>query len=293
MALTVEPLLGTRAEVSITTGSPATHGQFEREVLDEVARLEPILSVFDESSALCQYRRTGTTAVAELLEVVDLAMSWHVRTDGAFHPGTQPLVDLWVRAESDGVMPGDDKVAATLASISTARRASSLNLNAIAKGWIADRALTDVVVRRHVASGWLSLGGDVVHRGEGAITVGIEDPFRPYDNAAPCAKVAISNEALATSGAARRWWQIGERRFPKVLDPRTGRPVDHVASATIVAKDGATADVLATVAVVLDLAETMALTAAFDADCYLVSTDGSTLSSSERFRPSSTRSAPR
>lgn len=86
-------------------------------VVDEVARLERIFSVFDATSALHQCRRTGTTDVVELGAVIDLATHWPTRTGGAFHPGVQPLVDLWDRAESLGVLPTEDDVAATAAAI--------------------------------------------------------------------------------------------------------------------------------------------------------------------------------
>lgn len=286
MVVTVEPLLGTRAEVSIAADSEVGSRAIERVVVDDVARLERVFSVFDTSSALHDFRRTGTTDSAELRAVIDLATRWQTQTGGAFHSGAQPLVDLWDRAESLDEVPPKNDVAATVAMIAAARPVASLNLNAIAKGWIADRALTAAVQQPAVSGGWISLGGDVVHRGAGAVTVGIEDPARPYDNVAPQATAEISNEALATSGGARRWWTIGDQRFPKVLDPRSGWPVDRIASATIIAPDGATADVLATVAVVLEPAETIALAGASGAECYLVHHDGSITSSSDRFRPS-------
>ena len=286
MSLTVEPLLGTRGEVSIAADSDADVRAAEQAVIDDVARLERVFSVFDPASALHEYRRSGTTDVPELQRVIDLAMYWQARTGGAFHPGSQPLVDLWDRAESAGVVPTADDAAATVAAMDATSAVGSLDLNAIAKGWIGDRALSTVVKQTVVAGGWISLGGDVVHRGEGAVTVGIEDPSRPYDNVAPRATIEISNEALATSGGARRWWKIGNRRFPKVLDPRTGWPVARVASATIVAADGAFADALATVAVVLEPGETLELSKSVDADCYLVHLDGSSTVSSTRFHPS-------
>jgi thiamine biosynthesis lipoprotein ApbE len=59
-------------------------------VVDEVARLERIFSVFDATSAPHQCRRTGTTDVVELGAVIDLATHWPTRTGGAFHPGVQP-----------------------------------------------------------------------------------------------------------------------------------------------------------------------------------------------------------
>ncbi|MEZ5179565.1 MAG: FAD:protein FMN transferase [Acidimicrobiales bacterium] len=108
-------------------------------------------------------------------------------------------------------------------------------------------------------------GGDLLHRGAGALRVGVEDPHRPYDNVAPLAVVEVADRAVATSGRARRWFAVGADRHSRVLD-RTGRPVAHAASATVVAPDATTADVLATVASVLAPGEAVAFVDGLAAD---------------------------
>lgn len=276
----VEPLLGTRAEVVVESSNTAGAA-----VVAEVRRFEAIFSRFDQSSALCAYRRTGTTDVPELLEVIDLAAAWQHRSGGAFHAGAQPLVDVWDQAERIDTVPTERQLRDALEEVASGA-SSSLDLNAIAKGWIADTALTKVIETTAATAGWLSLGGDVVHRGEGSVVVGIENPARPYDNVPPLATIEMSNEALATSGGAHRWWRIGGTRYPKVIDPRNGQPSRRLASATVIAPDGACADALATIAVFIDLDHTRALAAEVGADCFLVDHDGSATSTSERFRPS-------
>lgn len=265
---------------------------FEQAVVDEAGRLEALLTVFDPNSALHAFRRHGSSSVAELNTVIELAIGWWHKTEGAFHPAVQPLIDVWDLAEKAGTAPTAEQLANTAAELqsetvlSAMSSRAALNLNAIAKGWIVERSLRSAFEMVPEASAaWLSLGGDVVHRGSGSVTVGIENPARPYDNVAPLAEVELSNEALATSGGARRWWTIGDRRYPKVLDPRSGYPVDRLASATIVAPDGASADALATAAIVQRPEETLALVERLGADCFLIDADGAVVSSSDRFRP--------
>lgn len=277
----VEPLLGTRAELIVVADSP---GVVETAVVAEVQRLEAIFSRFDPASALCAYRARGTTDVPELVAVIGLAAVWQERTGGAFHSRAQPLVDLWDDAEQADVMPTDHQLSTVLEQMAMTPTPSAVDLNAIAKGWIADAALTSVAGA--ATSGWLNLGGDIVHRGEGSVVAGIENPARPYDNVPPLATVELSNESLATSGGAHRWWTIAGGRYPKVIDPRTGRPAQRIASATVIAPDGASADVLATIAVFLDVDQTLALASEIGAECFLVDHEGSMTSSSDRFRPS-------
>ena len=223
-------------------------------------------------------------------EVIALAEGWAERTGGAFDPRLQPLIDMWDRAEQHDVLPTPGQLSSVTADHTSLNlnglNVNGLNLNGIAKGWIADRAIDAAFAtsRRDITSAWLSLGGDLVHRGTGSVEVGIEDPARPYDNVAPMATIEIDNEALATSGGARRWWTIGGKRYSKVLDPRTGLPVDSVASATVVARNAAEADVLATTALVLKPEETLVLVEAEGAECFLVLADGAVVRSSDRFR---------
>lgn len=282
-----DPLLGTRAEVSVLVHADADATSAEDAVFAEVARLESIFTLFDETSALHALRLTGQTEVPELVAVRDLAEHWRERTSGAFNPGIARLTSLWENAAGLDTLPSQESLRDVL-DLLAQDRVADLDFNGIAKGWIADTALASSLDAEPdlINAAWLNIGGDLVHRGVGSLVVGIEDPARPYDNVAPMATVEIANEALATSGGARRWWDIDGKRYSKVLDPRTGLPVDRVASATVVAADAATADVLATVALVLDPAEMLSLIEAEQAHCFVVLANGSTITSSNRFTQS-------
>jgi thiamine biosynthesis lipoprotein len=124
----------------------------------------------------------------------------------------------------------------------------------------------------------VNAGGDLVHRGSGSLSVGVENPARPFDNEPPLTVAAISNRAVATSGTARRGWTIRGKRFGRVLDPRTGWPVDAVASVSVLAPDGATADAVATVVGVLGAEHGLAWVAGLECvggvGCFVVEADG-------------------
>ena len=128
---------------------------------------------------------------------------------------------------------------------------SHLDLHAIAKGWVADRAAAVALAVDGVSDVVVNLGGDLRHAGDGDLTVRIEDPRTPWDNAPPLATVQVGEGGVATGSGARRPMQVGAMAYSHVLDPRTGQPVAHTSSATVLAADAATADVLATVTGVL------------------------------------------
>jgi thiamine biosynthesis lipoprotein len=56
--------------------------------------------------------------------------------------------------------------------------------------------------------------------------------------------------AVVTSGTYERYRQHGDRRYPHIIDPRSGQPATHVVSATVLHPDAARADVAATALVV-------------------------------------------
>lgn len=258
----------------------------EDAVIAEAQRLEAIFTVFDPGSDLHAFRASGTTEVPELLEVLALAEQWRTQSGGAFEPQIQSLMELWDRAEEVGSRPAPAELAAAVEALATT---PIDNLNAIAKGWIAERALDDALgAADSIEQAWLNLGGDIVHRGIEPLIVGIEDPARPYDNVAPLATIGLRNEALATSGGARRYWTIGGVHYAKVLDPRTGIPVDRIASATVVAPSAADADVLATIGLIMDEPDFFRVLKTADASALLVRRDGTVATSSDRFalRPS-------
>ena len=132
---------------------------------------------------------------------------------------------------------------------------TALNFNALAKGLIVELACQHVAGEVEVDELLVNIGGDLRHVGGPGVVVAIEDPARPYDNAEPLARVRVTGAGLATSGSSRRGVHIGDRWFSHVIDPRTARPVEHVRSASVIAADAATADVVATVLSVLEPAE--------------------------------------
>lgn len=201
-------LLGTIVDVNVKASTPGQAEDQTNKVLSEMRRLQCIFDTFDLSSELMAHR-SGADAGSELQAVIDLAKQWEQRSGGAFN------------SEIDGV----------------------LNLNAIAKGWIVDRGVELASSMSSVSSAWVNAGGDIAHRGQGSVTVGIEDPGRPYDNVQPANTVSIANAALATSGTSRRGHHI--------LDPATGLPAHDLPSLSVIAPDTATADVLATIGVVM------------------------------------------
>ena len=260
-----EPVLGTRLALRLTAATHQALARAEDAVLAECDRLEDLLSAYRPDSAWNQWRdgRVDTPA-AEVSDLLHLAARWHALSGGAFNPQVGVLRARWLHAVVESRPPAADELAALAAGITDLPYqvtddgrlerhgdCSHLDLHAIAKGWVADRAAAVALAVDGVSDVVVNLGGDLRHAGDGDLTVRIEDPRTPWDNAPPLATVQVGEGGVATGSGARRPMQVGAMAYSHVLDPRTGQPVAHTSSATVLAADAATADVLATVTGVL------------------------------------------
>ena len=293
-----EPLMGTTVEVRVWADEEPTARAAEGAVVDEVVRLTAVFSRFEANSELCRWARGELDDVsADLATGLELAQRWFLASAGAFHPVCRVLQQRWEQAVSDQVMPDPDELLSLARGLAqlpfhVERRDGTaylerlgdcrgVDLDAVAKGYIVDRAIEEARAVPGVRSVLVNAGGDLRHDGPGSITVRIEDPHHPFENAEPLARVAVGRAALATSGKAHRGFRVGERWFGHVIDPRTGWPVQRTASASAIAADAATADAVATAVMVLGPEEGLGFVDSLDGvAALLIADDGAVYRSS-------------
>ena len=191
--------------------------------------------------------------------VVKRSLELTKQTDGAFDVRVAAAVKRWKSTFSLPAQKETDALAKQIAdSQLTARldppaiRKSNPNLmidlSAIAKGYAADQVSVRLV-EFSLENFMIEVGGEIVTRGERESgqpwRLGVERPDESVRSIA--AKVALSGQAMATSGDYRNYFTHQGSRYSHTIDPVTCRPVKHfLASVTVVAKDCMTADALAT-----------------------------------------------
>jgi len=287
------PVLGTDLHVIVGGEPEARAEQAQGRVLDEIARLEALLSTYDVGSVLSRWMRAEAMDALpdEVVTVLALAQDWYLASQGALHPGLRPLRARWCAAEDDGQPPSPaecrelaaraDDLPFTIYTQGGVMRVdrtgdcSTLDLDALAKGWIVDRA-AELGTGPGVEWLMVNVGGDLRLVGSGSVRVAVQSPTSTVDNAPPLAVVTMTPGGMASSGAARRGFRVGDRWFGHVLDPRTGWPVESAAGVTVIAPDTVTADALATVIGVdgLDEPHVTALLEATTAAALVVSATG-------------------
>lgn len=152
---------------------------------------------------------------------------------------------------------GDDRALAALAGVGSehlildgdtlrfGHPATRIGLGGVAKGDIIDAAFL-LLRSRGYASIVVNIGGDLRTAGRdeaGKRRFEIVDPYHPQEMAG---SIEVDDTAIATSGNYLRRRRIGGQVVGHIIDPRTGRPPAFDGSVTVLTRDAAMADALAT-----------------------------------------------
>jgi thiamine biosynthesis lipoprotein len=283
--------MGTAVELQLVlagTDADAEGRSYISTAVDEMVRLQNIFSSVDPTSEFSRWARNDITEIStELTQVLSEAAHWQRSSDGRFNPAVAELTEFWNDAETTGTIPdalSAQRVAQAIASprwqtgrngaVEQLGDCSRCTLNAFAKGWIVDRAVEHLTKHHTVQTVTVNAGGDLRRSGADPLIVGIENPFRPFDNEPPIAAISVSNAAVATSGSARKGFHIGGKNFGHVIDPRSGWPVEAIVSLSVVADTAATADVIATVLGVQSPQEAIAEANEMEMAVFLVTEQG-------------------
>jgi thiamine biosynthesis lipoprotein ApbE len=242
---TQEGVLGTSLELLVEAAQPADAMHCQQTVFGEIERLRQILSTYDPASEINRVRAGGEVVSTDLAQVLALYEKWAQRTDGAISAHLAGVVQVWKDGAKSGQLPS------TAALRAASRAISTLNVDALGKSYIIDRAVE--VARRLVPSGLLNIGGDIRAWGASAWLIGVADPRHPEENAPLLAQFYLRDAAVATSGGYARYFTIAGQKFSHLINPRTLQPTAPHASATVVAADCITANALATASCVLDV----------------------------------------
>jgi len=284
-----ENVLGTSLELQILAASEDAATSAEAAALAEIDRLAAVLSTYDPASELSRWWRGGQAAEvsSDLRDVLRASDRWREATGGAFHPGAELFTRLWRQAERTGNVPGAaERLHAALLlqtspwtwhtdDVAEPTVSYPISLNAIAKGAILERTCRRMLMVPGITGGLVKLGGDLRVGGDLRETVVINAPTDSVVPTSVLDRIAVQDRAVATSSAAFRGMTVAGRRMSHLIDPRTGLPVDHIRSATVIAPDAADADALATACSVLSVTESLALIDSLpDAACLLLDDEG-------------------
>ncbi len=250
-------VFGTRVEVQVAEDvSEAKVRAAVAKVLAEFDRMHRTYHAWQPSEltqlndALAAGKRHHVSK--EMAELLLEAQAFSKASSGLFDPGIGRLIEFWgFHADSYAAqLPDSGAIKAWLnahpsvaqltitaddtgAWVSSSNRQVALDFGGSLKGTALDRAAT-ILRDAGLNNALINIGGNVMALGTryGAPwRVAIQAPRY----AGPLAVLELHDgEATGTSGDYQRYFEVDGKRYPHLLDPRTGYPAPGVQSVTIV-----------------------------------------------------------
>ncbi len=235
--------------------------------MDELDEIEKRLTVYDAASEISRVNLVADEQPVRVsrstFELIERAVLWSQRTDGAFDITAGPLVEVWGFLSRSGRKPTSEEIEAArqrvgshklsldagASTIAFTTPGMSLNMGGIGKGDAIDRVarrLHDAGVTDFLfhggASSVIAAGDQVAGSGKGW-AVGIGHPTKPNRR---LGGIWLRDAALATSGSGKQFFHYRGKRYGHVIDPRTGYPAGDLLSLTVIMSSAGDADACST-----------------------------------------------
>lgn len=260
--------MGVPMRIVLYAESEGAAREAARAAYARVAELDEMMSDYRPGSAVRRLSgrpRDWQPVSPDLARVLSRAQDVSRWSGGAFDVTVGPLVRLWRESRRSGRSPeagalsrARSRTGWRMLEVDTARSAvwlwadsMQLDLGGIAKGYTLGEALK-VLRGRGLGAALVEAGGDLVvgDAPPGAAGWSVALPAGA-DSSAREAAGSLANVAVATSGGTEQYVEIAGVRYSHVVDPRTGLGVVGPHLVTVIARDGALADALATALSVL------------------------------------------
>lgn len=234
----------------------------------EIRRIEAKYSRYRDDSVISRInaaagtKHAGVAVDAETAHLLNFAAKLFEMSDGLFDCTSGVFRRAWdfktarlpMQATLDALLPlvgwqhvswDEDKIALT-------RSGMELDFGGFGKEYAVDR-VTTLLEASGVEHALINLGGDVravgPRPGGAPWQVGIRDPRAPIgDNDCCFASLPLTRGAIATSGDYERFIEVDGRRYCHILNPKTGWPVSHWRSVSVVGVVCVLAGALSTIA---------------------------------------------
>ena len=266
-----------------------------KQLIDErLIHVNKLMSTYDPTSELSrfnQYRFEQPFAISpETRKVVLEAMRLGELSHGVLDVTVGPLVNLWgfgptMRPESipsqqdvDAVRAytGLDKLTVVKDGLVKAHPQLYVDLSTIAKGYGVD-VVAELLEGQGVESYLVEIGGEMRVKGDkgngSEWLIAIEKPVS--DARAVQKIISIGDNAIATSGDYRNYYEQDGVRYSHLIDPRTGKPIQHnTVSVTVIHPSSMTADGMATAFNVMGWESAIALAEQNDLAVFIVKREG-------------------
>lgn len=234
----------------------------------ELRRIEHKYSRYRPDSLLSRLNASagdarGIAVDDETAALLDYAAAAYAQSGGAFDISSGVLRRAW--DFKAGRLPAPGAVEALLPLVGWSRlrwqrpqlvlpvAGMELDFGGFGKEYAADRAAA-VLRAAGIRHGLVELGGDLAlvgpHPDASPWLIGVRHPRAPEQ---AIATLELREGALATSGDYERYFEQDGHRYAHLLDPRSGWPVEGLASVSVIAPSCLVAGTATTVALLLGI----------------------------------------
>ncbi|QHM94144.1 FAD:protein FMN transferase ApbE [Kosakonia sacchari] len=258
--------MGTFWRVSVVDISPQQAQSLRQKIQTQLDADDHLMSTWKDDSALMRFNHSTSTAPwpvsAAMSDIVTTSLRVGEKTEGAMDITVGPLVNLWGFGPDKQPVktPGQAQIDAAkartgLAHLTVINRAGEqflqkdlpdlfVDLSTVGEGYAADH-LARLMEQEGIARYLVSVGGALASRGMNAQgqpwRVAIQKPT-DRENVAQ-AVVDINGHGISTSGSYRNYYELDGKRISHIIDPRSGRPIQHaLVSVTVIAPTALEAD---------------------------------------------------
>jgi FAD:protein FMN transferase len=261
-------VMGTIVEITAEVrGNESIALALTQRAMAEFKRLERMLSRHDPESELSRANREASygpvVVSAECCTIISQGLEYSAQSGGCFSVTLAPLVKLWDRCVATQMWPDREEVemALTLSdyrlievdpaanTIHFDRPGVALDFGGFAKGCAVDRAAAVLrrrgekcgITRATINAGTSSFAVIDLADGGEALKIGLR---HPADRRRLAGVLWLTGQSLSTSGTGESGHNLAGRFLSHLIDPRTGYPVERLASATVVCASAARAEVV-------------------------------------------------
>ncbi len=244
-------LMGCHYDITVIAANEAEGNRFIDIAANEVTRIEKLISEWDSTTQISHVNfYAGIRPVKVNKEVFDLIVRSNKisqLTDGAFDISWAGMNQIWKFDGSMKRLPTEEEVAKAVSTVGyknivlNARdttvflrlKGMRLGFGGIGKGYGADKG-AELLKSMGVTGGIMNASGDITAWGNQPDgkpwMIGITNPFNkekifswfPY-----------FGKSIGTSGNYENFVMFNGKRYTHIIDPRTGWPVQGIASVTI------------------------------------------------------------
>ncbi len=302
--------MGTSYSITLVADEPFSDtDSLQREIDEVLQQLNRQMSTYIVDSEINTLKASPVNQwvpvskpVAEVLGISLRVSDW---SQGAFDVTLRPLIDLWGFGpkQTDDQIPEQseiDRIRQQLGyqfiqlddqNLKVLRSAAvDMDFSAVAKGYGVD-VIASLLEQNDFSNYLVEIGGEIRVKGHNpkrqSWRVAVERPQvglaqRIYK------AIPLTDNAIATSGDYRNFFEQNGQRYSHTIDPRTGRPIVHnLASVTVIHSSAAMADALATAFNVMGAEQARLLANSKDIAAFFIikQGDGFMELSSEAFKP--------